>query len=72
MTTKIWSLFQYPPKPELAAAASLPLLVLTVLLLRGQHVILGRRGYAVVGGRQGDARITDWELGNGRRWGSVY
>ena len=24
MTTKIWSLFQYPPKPELAAAASLP------------------------------------------------
>ena len=26
MTTKIWSLFQYPPKPELAAAASLPLL----------------------------------------------
>ncbi|HSR77717.1 MAG TPA: iron ABC transporter permease [Xanthobacteraceae bacterium] len=57
MTTKIWSLFQYPPKPELAAAASLPLLVLTVLLLRGQHFILGRRGYAVVGGRQGDARI---------------
>ena len=27
MTTKIWSLFQYPPKPELAAAASLPLLI---------------------------------------------
>jgi iron(III) transport system permease protein len=58
MTPKIWSLFQSPPKPELAAAASLPLLVLTVLLLRGQHFILGRRGYAVVGGRQGDARIT--------------
>ena len=34
MTTKIWSLFQYPPKPELAAAASLPLLVVTVMLLR--------------------------------------
>ena len=32
MTTKIWSLFQYPPKPELAAAAALPLLVLTVIL----------------------------------------
>src|ERR1044071_6987944 len=28
MTTKIWSLFQYPPKPELAAAAAVPLLVL--------------------------------------------
>ena len=33
ITTKIWSLFQFPPKPELAAAASLPLLVLTVMLL---------------------------------------
>ena len=40
MTTKIWSLFQYPPKPELAAAASLPLLVLTVILLRAEHMIL--------------------------------
>jgi iron(III) transport system permease protein len=57
MTTKIWSLFQYPPKPELAAAASLPLLVLTVLLLRAEAMILGRRGYAMVGGRQSDPRL---------------
>jgi iron(III) transport system permease protein len=56
MTTKIWSLFQYPPKLELAAAASLPLLVLTIALLRAQAVILGRRGYSIVGGRQGDPR----------------
>src|SRR5205085_8133998 len=53
ITTKIWSLFQYPPKPELAAAASLPLLVVTVLLLRAQAMALGRRGYAVVGGKAG-------------------
>src|SRR3954454_1007751 len=58
MTTKIWSLFQYPPKPELAAAASLPLLVLTVLLLRAEAMILGRRGYAMVGGRQSDPRLV--------------
>src|ERR1700723_473675 len=58
MTTKIWSLFQYPPKLELAAAASLPLLVLTILLLRAQAMLLGRRGYAVVGGRQGDRKST--------------
>ena len=58
MTTKIWSLFQYPPKPELAAAASLPLLVLTVLLLRAEHMILGRRSYAVVGGKQSDPRLV--------------
>jgi iron(III) transport system permease protein len=56
MTTKIWSLFQYPPKPELAAAASLPLLVLTVILLRGQALVLGRRGYTVVGGKSGPPR----------------
>jgi iron(III) transport system permease protein len=58
MTTKIWSLFQFPPKPELAAAASLPLLVLTILLLRTENFILGRRGYAVVGGRQGNPRAV--------------
>jgi iron(III) transport system permease protein len=57
MTTKIWSLFQYPPKPELAAAASLPLLVLTVMLLRAEHFILGRRGYSVVGGKGATPRL---------------
>ena len=57
MTTKIWSLFQYPPKPELAAAAALPLLVLTVVLLRAQAVVLGRRGYTVVGGKSGPPRL---------------
>jgi iron(III) transport system permease protein len=57
MTTKIWSLFQFPPKPELAAAASLPLLVLTVLLLRAEKLILGRRGYSIVGGKYGAPRV---------------
>jgi iron(III) transport system permease protein len=65
MTTKIWSLFQFPPKPELAAAASLPLLVLTVVLLRAQSAVLGRRGYTVVGGKSGPPRLV--RLG-GLRW----
>ena len=56
MTTKIWSLFQFPPKPELAAAAALPLLGLTVVLLRVQAAILGRRNYAVVGSKYGAPR----------------
>ena len=64
MTTKIWSLFQYPPKPELAAAAALPLLLLTIVLLRAEHRILGRRGYSVLGGRPGDARLV--RLGAGK------
>ncbi|MEW6451881.1 MAG: iron ABC transporter permease [Pseudomonadota bacterium] len=64
MTTKIWSLFQYPPKPELAAAASVPLLVLTVILLRAEKMVLGRRSYAVLGGKNSDPRII--RLGNWR------
>jgi iron(III) transport system permease protein len=58
MTTKIWSLFQFPPKPELAAAASLPLLLLTIVLLRAQAMVLGRRGYTVIGGRSGAPRLV--------------
>jgi iron(III) transport system permease protein len=65
MTTKIWSLFQYPAKPELAAAASLPLLILTVILLRAQYMVLGRRGYSVVGAKNSEPRIV--RLG-GYRW----
>src|SRR6476659_3162350 len=65
MTTKIWSLFQYPPKPELAAAASLPLLILTVMLLRAEHMILGRLSYAVLGGKNSAPRLI--QLG-GLRW----
>ncbi len=65
MTTKIWSLFQYPPKLELAAAASLPLLLITVVLLRAEHAILGRRGYSVIGGKQSAPRLV--RLG-GVRW----
>jgi len=61
MTTKIWSLFQFPPKPELAAAASLPLLMLTVILLRAEHMILGRRGYSIVGGKYGAPRLIPLE-----------
>jgi iron(III) transport system permease protein len=57
LTTKIWSLFGYPPKLELAAAASLPLLVLTVFLLRAQAIVLGRRGYAVLGAKYGEPRM---------------
>jgi iron(III) transport system permease protein len=65
MTTKIWSLFEFPPHPELAAAASLPLLLLTVILLRAQNMVLGRRSYAVVGGKNSEPRLV--RLG-GYKW----
>src|SRR5438874_8430354 len=65
MTTKIWSLFQYPPKLELAAAAAVPLLLLTILLLQGQKFLLGRRGFSVVGGKYGAPRPIEMK---GWRW----
>jgi iron(III) transport system permease protein len=68
MTTKIWSLFQYPPKLELAAAAAVPLLVLTILLLQGQKFLLGRRGYSVVGGKYGAPRQVELK---GWRWAAL-
>jgi iron(III) transport system permease protein len=68
MTTKIWSLFQYPPKLELAAAAAVPLLLLTILLLQAQKFILGRRGYSVVGGKYGAPRRVEL---NGWRWAAL-
>jgi len=58
ITTKIWSLFQFPPQLGLAAASALPLLLVTILLLHGQKKLLGRRGYAVLGGKTGQARLT--------------
>jgi iron(III) transport system permease protein len=64
ITTKIWSLFQYPPKPGLAAASALPLLLITIFLLWGQARLLGRRGYTVVGGKSGEPRLL--RLGNWR------
>jgi iron(III) transport system permease protein len=65
MTTKIWSLFQYPPKLELAAAAAVPLLLLTIILLQAQRFILGRRGYSVLGGKYGPPRRVEMK---GWRW----
>src|SRR5207249_10798171 len=57
MTTKIWSLFQFPPQLGLAAAVSLPLLLITVALPRAQAAIMGRRGYSVIGGKSTGTRL---------------
>jgi len=56
ITTQVWSLFQYPPKVEMAAAFSVPLLLSTALLLLVQKKLLGRRGYASVGGKGAQRR----------------
>jgi len=58
VTTQLWSFFQYPPRVELAAALSMPLLLATALLLLVQKRLLGRRGYAAVGGKGGQRRVV--------------
>lgn len=57
ITTQIWALFHYPPRLDLAAAFSVPLLVATMALIALQKRILGRRGYSVVGGKGGQRRL---------------
>ena len=51
VTTQPWAFFQYPPRVEMAAAFSIPLLLATALLLLAQKQLLGRRGYAAIGGK---------------------
>jgi iron(III) transport system permease protein len=63
ITTQIWTFFHYPPKVEMAAAFSIPLLLATALLLFVQKRLLGRRGYAAVGGkgaRRGTVALGVW------------
>jgi len=57
VTTQLWSFFQYPPRVEMAAAFSMPLLLATALLLIAQKQLLGRRGYAAVGGKGAQRRV---------------
>ena len=65
MTTMLWQMFEFPPKLEVAAAYSMPLLLITVLLFWLQHRITGRKGYVSLTGKGGDRRLV--RLG-GWRW----
>jgi len=58
ITTQIWTFFQYPPRLDLAAAFSVPLLIATMALIALQKKILGRRGFSTVGGKGGQRRLV--------------
>ena len=64
ITTQIWALFQYPPRLDMAAAFSVPLLLATMILIAAQKKILGRKGFSTVGGKGGQKRLI--RLGWGR------
>jgi iron(III) transport system permease protein len=59
ITTQIGSLFEYPPQLGLAAALSLPLLLVTGCLLWMQRKIVGGRSYATIGGKGGRRELID-------------
>lgn len=58
-TTQLVSFFQYPLKVEQAAAFSMPILLLTVVMLLLQRRLLGRRGHVSVSGKGGERRPFD-------------
>ncbi|MPZ79702.1 MAG: ABC transporter permease subunit [Actinophytocola sp.] len=56
ITTQIYALLQYPQHLELAAALSMPLLVITLILVWLQRRFIGRRSYVTVTGKSGGRR----------------
>src|SRR5262249_33726346 len=65
MTTTLWGMFEFPPRVQVAAAYSLPLLLITVFLFWLQYRIIARKGYVALTGKGGERRIL--ALG-GWRW----
>ncbi|MCB1739808.1 MAG: iron ABC transporter permease [Gammaproteobacteria bacterium] len=62
ITTQLWSLFEYPPQIGLAAALSLPLLLVTLVLLWLQRKMVSRGSYATIKGKGGRRRRIDLGL----------
>ncbi|OGB93970.1 MAG: hypothetical protein A3H39_13805 [candidate division NC10 bacterium RIFCSPLOWO2_02_FULL_66_22] len=59
ITTALWTLFEYPPEIGLAAALSLPLLLITATLLWLQQQLIAQRSFATVQGKGGRWQRTD-------------
>lgn len=56
-TTQLATFFEYPLRVEVAAAFSMPLVLVTILLLWIQRLLLSNRSYVSVSGKGGDRRI---------------
>src|SRR4029077_17744629 len=53
ITTQLAAFFENPVRVEVAAAFSMPLIGITVVLLWAQRYLLSRRSYSTVGGKGG-------------------
>lgn len=61
---QLYQFFGYPLRLEVAAAYSMPLLLVTIALFGLQKALLGRKGYVTMTGKGGERRPI--ELGRGR------
>ena len=68
ITTQLWSLFEYPPRIGLAAALSLPLLLVTAVLLWVQRRMLAQRNFATIRGKGAGSSASISGGGGGRPW----
>lgn len=59
ITTMLWQFFEFPPRVEVAAAYSMPLLAITVLLFWLQRRITARKGYVSLTGKGGERRLVE-------------
>src|SRR5436853_7868793 len=65
VSTQLWQFFEYPVRVEEAAAYSIPLLLITILMFWLQRSLVGRRGYTAVTGKGGERRairLGAWRL----------
>jgi iron(III) transport system permease protein len=65
LTTKIYELFSYPPRFELAAAAATPIIAFTIFGLMMQRYAIGGRRYNVITGKASKSHAV--EIG-WRKW----
>jgi iron(III) transport system permease protein len=59
VTTQLWEFFGFPLRMEVAAAYSMPLLLITLLLIYAQRLLLSRKGYVSQTGKGGERRPID-------------
>lgn len=59
VTTQLWQFFEFPVRVEVAAAYSMPLLLITVSTIYVQRLLLGRKGYVSQTGKGGERRMLD-------------
>ena len=50
LTTRIFTLFQFPPDYEMAAATGVPIIIIVVILVAVQRLVVGRRAFVTVTG----------------------